>query len=82
MSSFTWDDRLEIVKHMEIISVVHFTEGDSIELICNPFEFFPLWDDPINFSNNAGFLDPTGTGSPFRGRSVIKLISLALIVIG
>lgn len=46
---------------MEIISVVHFTEGDSIELICNPFEFFPLWDDPVNFSNNARFLNPTGT---------------------
>ena len=67
---------------MEIINVVHFNEGDSIELISNPFEFFPLWDDPVNVSNNAGYLDPTGTGSPFRGRLVMKLISLALIVIG
>ena len=67
---------------MEMISAVHFTEGDSIELICSPFEFFPLWDDPVNFSNSAGFLDLTGTRFPFRGRSVMKLISLALIVIG
>ena len=82
ISSFTSDDRPEIVRHMEIISVVHFTKGDSIELICSPFEFFPLWDDPVNFYNSAGFLDPIGTGSPFRGKPVMKLISLALTVIG
>ena len=82
ISNFTSDGRPEIVRHMEIISVVHFTEGDSIELICSPFEFFPLWDDPVKFSNSVGFLDPTRTGSPFRGMPVMKLISLALIVIG
>ena len=82
ISSSTSDSRPEIVKHMEIISDIHFTKGDSIELICIPFEFFSLWDDPVNFSNNAGFLDPTRTGSPFKRRLVMKLISLALIVIG
>ena len=61
ISSFTLDDRPEIVKHIEIINVVHFIEGDSIELICKPFEFFPLWDDPVNFSSKARFLDTTRT---------------------
>ena len=42
ISSFTSDGRPKIVRHMKIISAIHFTEGDSIELICSPFEFFPF----------------------------------------
>ena len=81
ISSFTSDSRPKIVKHIDTINAVHFTEGDSIELICKPFEFFPLWNDPVNFSSKVGFLDPTRTWSPFRGRPVMKFMSLVLIVI-
>ena len=61
ISSFMSDDQPKILKHIDNINVFHFTEGDSIELICKPFEFFPLWDDPVNFSNKARFLELTGT---------------------
>ena len=65
-----------------MINVVYLVDDDSMEFICNPFEFLPLCVDPVNFSSNAGFFELTGIGSPLRGRPVMKLINLPVIAIG
>ena len=75
------DGRPDMVRKMEIIRVVHLTIGDSIELIWSPFEFLPFWVDLVNCSSKDGFFEPTGTGSPLRGRPVMKFISLPVIAI-
>ena len=51
------DGRLDMVRHMEIIRVIHLTGGDSIELIWSPFEFFPFRVDPMNRSTKMGSLN-------------------------
>ena len=71
-----------MVRQMEIIRVVHLTNGASMELICSPFEFFPFWVDPVNHSSKVGFFEMTGMSSPLSGRPMMKFISLLVIVIG
>ena len=82
MSSLMSNDQLEMVRQIEMIRGIHLTDGDSMELICKPFEFFPFYVDPVNFSSRARFLEPTGTRSPLRGRPVMKLMSFPVIVMG
>ena len=82
MSSLMLDGQLEIMRQIEMINIVYLANDDSMEFICNPFEFLPLCVDPMNFSSNAGFFEPTGTGSPLRGRLVMNLINLPVIAIG
>ena len=75
-------DRPEIVRHIEMINVVYLVDDDSIEFICNPFQFLPLCVDHVNLSSNARFFEPTEMSYPLRGTPVIKLINLLVIAIG
>ena len=82
ISNFMSNGQLDMVTQMEIIRAVHLTVGDSIELIWSPFEFLHLCVDPVNHSSKVGFFEPTGMGSPLRGRTVMKFISFPVIAIG
>ena len=82
MSSLLSDGRLEMVRKIDMIRVVHLIDGASMELVCSPLEFFPFWVDPVNFSSSVGFLEPTGIGSLLRGIPVMKFMSFLVIVIG
>ena len=67
MSNLMSYDQLEMVRYIKMIRAIHLTNDASMELIRNPFKFFPFLVDPINFSSRNGFLEPTGTCSPLRG---------------
>ena len=65
-----------------MIRAVYLTNSDSMEFICNPFQFFPLCVDPVNFSSKTSFLEQNGTSSLLRGRPVIKSMSFTVKAIG
>ena len=82
MLSLMSSDRPKIMRQIEMMRAVHLTDGDSMEFICKPVEFFPFCVDLVNFSSKAWFLELTRTGSLLRGRTVIKLMSFPVMAMG